>query len=110
MILPTDVISLISTIVGIIDGAVKVYNAASDASGAPEAVRDAAARLPLIKQTLAAAIAGLDGDAKQSQELYAAMYTCLKSCYKRVEKLDGIFRQVISKQGASRTRRFFGAA
>lgn len=110
MILPTDLISLISAIVGIIDGAVKIYNAASDASGAPEAVRDAAARLPLIKQTLVAAISGLNGDAKESQELYAAMSTCLKSCYKKIQKLDGIFRQVISIPGASRARRLFGAA
>ncbi|KAK0618813.1 hypothetical protein B0T14DRAFT_431703 [Immersiella caudata] len=110
MILPTDVISLISAIVGIIDGAVKLYNAASDVSGAPEAVRDAAARLPLIKQTLMTAIAGLNRDAKESQELYSAMYTCLKSCYKKIEKLDGIFRKVISPRGASRARRLFGAA
>ncbi|KAK4441943.1 hypothetical protein QBC34DRAFT_277245, partial [Podospora aff. communis PSN243] len=105
-----DVISLISAIVGIIDGAVKLYNAASDASGAPEAVRNAAARLPLVKQTLVAAIAGLEGDAKESQELYAAMYGCLKSCHNKVEKLDVIFHKVLSPRGASRARRLFGAA
>lgn len=90
----TDVISVISAIIGIVDGAIKVYHAAADASGAPESLRDAANRLPLIKETLATAANGLGQD--EPQELYDAMTACLESCEQKAQKLNLIFQKALS--------------
>ncbi|KAH6641786.1 hypothetical protein F5144DRAFT_643434 [Chaetomium tenue] len=47
-----EVISVISGIIAIIDATLKIYSAANDASGLPEAFRDVALRLPLVSRTL----------------------------------------------------------
>ncbi|KXX74227.1 Vegetative incompatibility protein HET-E-1 [Madurella mycetomatis] len=44
-----EVISIISGIIAIVDATAKVYDAANDASGLPEAFLDVVTRLPLIK-------------------------------------------------------------
>ncbi|KAH8749773.1 hypothetical protein F5882DRAFT_81723 [Hyaloscypha sp. PMI_1271] len=46
------VISLIASVITIVDATKKVYNAAKDAKGQPEAFRQIAARLPLVIEIL----------------------------------------------------------
>ena len=48
------VLGIISSIIAIIDVTVKVYDAATDASGLPEAFRDVVKRLSLARDTLKA--------------------------------------------------------
>lgn len=47
-----EVIGVISGIIAIVDATIKIYSAANDASGLPEAFRDVALRLPLVSKTL----------------------------------------------------------
>ncbi|KAK3393546.1 hypothetical protein B0H63DRAFT_19467 [Podospora didyma] len=93
--LPTEIIGLIAAIIDIIEGAIHVYRTASDASGLPQSLRDAAARLPLIKDTLSTAVRGLGED--QPQDLYDAMRACLEGSRRKAQKLEKIFREVVPR-------------
>jgi uncharacterized membrane protein len=46
------VLGLISSIISIVDGTKKVYDAATNARGLPQAFREVADRLPIVKNIL----------------------------------------------------------
>ncbi|OQE41012.1 hypothetical protein PENCOP_c005G01792 [Penicillium coprophilum] len=103
-----ETIGLISGLIAIIDTTVKIYSAASDASGLPEAFRDASARLPLVRETLQTALQNLEmSDADDS--LYQATKPVLDGCKQKAECLEEVFRKVVPFASASRMVRYLHA-
>ena len=103
------IIGLISAIIAIIDAAKRVYDAASDATGLPEAFREVAQRLPLVKVTLLTVEREADAghwDASRS----AAVKKTLESSQTKSTKLEKIFKDVIPGETASRIDRYVAAA
>jgi hypothetical protein len=88
------VVGLISGVISIIDVTKTIYDAAKDAKGQPEAFRQVAARLPLVRELLQRAIGGTQKLNETEQE---ALELILQSCEERVESLNKLFRRVIRK-------------
>ena len=88
------VIGLIGSLISIIEGAKKVYDAAGDAKGQPEAFRQVSARLPLVIEILRNAKAAAPKLDETKQE---AIEPVIKSCKAKAEKLQEIFQKVIRK-------------
>lgn len=86
------VVSLIASVIGIIDGVKTVWDAVKDPKGQPEAFRQVAARLPLVRSILEKAkpeANKLDEAGKEDLE------KVLESCEEKAEKLIKIFRRVL---------------
>ncbi|KAH7122357.1 hypothetical protein B0J11DRAFT_581064 [Dendryphion nanum] len=88
------VIGLISGVISIIEATKKVYDAAKDAQGQPEAFRQVAARLPLVIQILHGASLRAQGLNETEQE---ALEPTIESCKAKAEALQKVFRKVIQK-------------
>jgi len=88
------IIGLISGVISIIEAAKKVYDAAGDAKGQPEAFRQVAARLPLVIDILRSVEKSAPELDETTQE---AIEPTLKSCKAKAEKLQEIFQKVIRK-------------
>jgi hypothetical protein len=58
----TAVLRVIASIISIVDGAKKVYDAAANAQGLPEAFREVAARLPIVQNIIGLAKRHIDGE------------------------------------------------
>ncbi|KAE9375035.1 hypothetical protein N431DRAFT_557190 [Stipitochalara longipes BDJ] len=104
-----EIIGLIDAIIGIIDTALKVYNAASSTSGLPAAFRDVAMRLPLLKDTLTTALEPLaeDNSARERESGPGdAAKMILMACRDKAAALEQIFRAVIPPAGASVVERY----
>lgn len=100
-----EVFSLITGIITVIDAAIRIYDAAGDASGLPAAVRNAASRLPLIQESLMLAKDGLQQQQPSEQSL-SALSSTLKACGERVTEVHGLFQKMIVLPGTSRGERY----
>ncbi|CAJ0551511.1 Ff.00g114410.m01.CDS01 [Fusarium sp. VM40] len=99
-----EAFSLISGIITVIDAAIKIYDAAGDASGLPTTVRNAASRLPLIQESLIMAKDGLQEE--PPQQFFSALSSTLKACGERVTELHSLFQKLIVAPGTSRGERY----
>jgi hypothetical protein len=88
------IIGLISGVISIIEAAKKVYDAAGDAKGQPEAFRQVTARLPLVIDILRSVEKSAPKLDETTQE---AIEPTLKSCKAKAEKLQEIFQKVVRK-------------
>ncbi|KAK3368966.1 hypothetical protein B0T24DRAFT_346198 [Lasiosphaeria ovina] len=104
-----EVIGLISGIIAIIDATAKVYAAANNASGLPQAFRDVATRLPLVHETLQTVSRHLD-TTKPDENSCKAISPILQRCEIRATQLEKIFKDVIPQADASRMERYLLAA
>lgn len=100
-----EIIGLISAIISIIDGASKLYDAIENSSHLPQAFREVAQRLPLIRDTLRTTEGRLqkydiDGDT------YAAIKPTVESCKDKAERLRNILQDVAGQPDASRIERY----
>lgn len=100
-----EVIGVISGIIAIVDATVKVYDAATDASGLPETFRDVRMRLPLVQETLQTARKYLE-NTKPDAEFCKAMEPVLEDCADKVTRLKVIFEKVIPHDDVSRMERY----
>jgi hypothetical protein len=103
-----EVIGIISGIIAIVGATVKVYAAATDASGLPEAFRDVAKRLPLVRETLQAACGYLNTNPDKA--FCNAMKPVLEDCEDKANRLKAIFEKVVPQADASRTERYLLAS
>ncbi|KAM0558082.1 hypothetical protein ACHAPJ_005249 [Fusarium lateritium] len=103
-----ELLSLISSIITVLDASVKIYQAAEDASGLPSVFRDIASRLPLIHESLSLAKDGLKQHPPPMQSS-TALRTLLETCNKRVTRLHSIFQMIIPPPRASRAPRYLKA-
>lgn len=101
-------IGLISGIIAIIDVAVKIYTTVSDASGIPEAFRDAFTRLPLVRETLQTALQNFE-TSDPDDSLYQAIKPVLDGCKRKASRLEELFRKVIPSASASRMEQYLRA-
>jgi hypothetical protein len=82
------VVSLVASVIAIIDGTKQVWDAVRDARGQPGAFRQVAARLPLVLSILEKArieVEKLDNAAQEELE------RPLESCKEKAVKLDNFF-------------------
>lgn len=99
-----EVIGIISGVIAIVDAITKIYKAANHASGLPEAFRDVALRLPLVRsflQTLSENTTGIS-----DEEWCKAIEPVLQRCKDRATQLEGIFKDVVPQADASRMERY----
>ncbi|KAH6648991.1 WD40-repeat-containing domain protein [Truncatella angustata] len=101
-----EIIGIISGIIAIVDATVKVYAAATDASGLPEAFRDVAKRLPLVRETLQTAWGYLDV-ANPDEAFCNAMKPILEDCADKAKRLAVIFEKVVPQANNSKTERYW---
>jgi len=100
-----EVIGIISGVIAIIDATAKIYKAANDASGLPEAFRDIATRLPLVCQTLQTVSENLNKTIPD-EECCEAIKPVLRRCESRATQLEKIFKDVVPHAHASRMERY----
>ena len=100
-----EVLGVISGIIQVIDGTVKLYRAAKDISALPSSFKDAASRLPLVQHTIARIQESLVENElpRHTQE---AIKTALEACMLKARKLESVFRLVTMPPGASRLDRY----
>ena len=103
-----EVIGIISSIIAIVGATAKLYAAATDASGLPEAFRDVAKRLPLVQKTLQAAWAHLNTNPDEA--IGDALKPVLADCEDKANRLKAIFEKVVPQADASRMERYLLAA
>ncbi|RYP12752.1 hypothetical protein DL767_011135 [Monosporascus sp. MG133] len=104
-----EVIGLISGIIAIVGATVKVYGAATDASGLPEAFRNVAKRLPFVQETPQTA-QGYLNTADPDEVFCNAIKPVLESCEDKAKRLAVIFEKVVPQADASRMERYLLAA
>ncbi|KAF4634407.1 hypothetical protein G7Y89_g3703 [Cudoniella acicularis] len=98
-----EVIGLISAIIGIIDGASKLYDAIENSSKLPQAFREVVQRLPLVRDTLES-LQKCEGDG--DRDTYEAIKPTVESCRDRAERLRNILQDVVAQPDASRVERY----
>ena len=102
------VLGTIASIITIIDATQQVYDSARDAQGLPQAFREVAERLPIIRTTLASAQQSID-DQSLDEGAYEGVLQLAEACKEKAEKLDSIFHQACPSQGASDLERYYKA-
>jgi len=104
-----EVIGIISSVIAIINATAKIYNAANDASGLPQAFRDVATRLPLVHETLQTVSRHLN-TSNPDENSCKAISPILQRCENRATQLEKMFKDVIPQADASRMERYLLAA
>lgn len=102
------VLGVVSSIITIVDGTKQVYDAATNAQGLPEAFRDVAGRLPIVRNILGVAkqhveMGHVDEDSCKGVKLV------VKACEKKAKKLDELFHKANSADGVSDLKRYYKA-
>jgi hypothetical protein len=103
------VLGIISSVIAIVDGAKQVYDGASNATGLPEAFREVAVRLPIVRNILGSAEQHIR-DGQVGEASCKAMKPLINRCKERAKTLDGIFQKVLPLDDASRLDRYISAA
>lgn len=83
-----------SGVTAIIDATAKIYKAANDASGLPEAFRDIATRIPLVRKTLQTVSRNLNNTIPD-EECCEAIKPILQQCENRATQLE-IYSRILS--------------
>jgi hypothetical protein len=102
------IIGLISGIVAIVDATKTVYDAVKDQHGLPDALREVAKRLPLVKDNLEKVKTFVESGRMGDEAMEAAKHV-LEHCNQRVADLETIFKKVSPLEGDSRMNRYFKA-
>ncbi|KAI0387900.1 SesA protein [Hypomontagnella monticulosa] len=102
-----EIVGLISSVIAIIDGMTKVYDAIRDASGMPSTFRNVIRQLPLLKSTLTDAQQNMQNDTGGNS--YDTPKKVLESCTEKINALEKIFRVVMVEPSTSRARRYASA-
>lgn len=103
-----EVVSLISATITFIRAAQDIYKTAKDAKGLPEAVREVAARLPIIENILNTAKQNIEGRSVNEEECNS-IKPIIESCNLRAKKLEELFNEAVPKEGERDLRRYWKA-
>jgi len=102
------VLGLISSIISIVDGTKQIYDAATNAQGLPEAFRDVAGRLPIVRNILGSAKLHIDqGDV--DEDSCRGVKQVVEACQKKAKRLDELFHKAIPADGTSDLKRYYKA-
>jgi hypothetical protein len=99
----------ISSILTIVDGIKKLYDAASDAEGIPQDFREVAGRLPIARNILDSAKEYI-GKGDVDEDSCKAVKNVIEACQKKAEKLNELFHEIVPSDDASRVTRYASAA
>lgn len=102
------VLGVISSIISIVDGTKKVYDAATNAQGLPEAFREVAGRLPIVGNTLDSAKQNIE-ERKVNNDSCKGVKHIVEACEEKAKKLEELFHKAIPADGASDLKRYFKA-
>ena len=102
------ILGILSSVIQIVDGTKKVYDAASNTNGLPEAFREVATRLPIVRDILDSAKKHIE-DRGTNEGSYEAVKNVVEDCQARAQKLEKIFQEVIPADGRSRAGRYISA-
>jgi N-terminal domain on NACHT_NTPase and P-loop NTPases len=100
------VVEAITSVIGTIDGAKNVYDAATNAKSLPKAFREVANRLLIVKTILKSAISHIAGRDENSRKAVKCVVNAYKEKSKRLEKL---FQKTIPSENASSLKRYYKA-
>ena len=106
---PAAIIGLIASIISIVDGAKQVYDAASNTQSLPQAFREVAAQLPLVKSILTSAYVPFDQE-RADESTCKEVRSVLESCRENVQAVDDLFQKVIPGEDANIMARYRSAA
>ena len=101
------VLSIISSIISIIDATNQVYEAVKDEAGLPTNFKKSATKLPLISRLLEDAERYLKA---ADESIKAAFTPTLEDCKVQATHLQELFKKVMSEEGDSRSIRYWKAA
>ena len=100
------ILGIISSVISIVDGTKQGYDAASNTNGLPEAFREVAARLPIVRDILDLAKQHIsEGDINEKS--CKAAKNVVENCQSKAQNLEGIFKKVIPADDASRSEKYF---
>ena len=99
------ILGIISSVISIVDGTKQVYDAASDTNGLPEAFREVAARLPIVRDILDSAKQHVSRR-HTNKDCYEAVKNVVEDCQLRAQDLEKLFQKVIPADGASRAKKY----
>ena len=102
------VLGVIGSIISIIDGTQKVYDAATNARGLPVAFREVADKLPIVCLILDTAKQNI-GEDKVDNDSYEKVERVARDCEEKAKKLAELFDKAIPKEGASDLARYYNA-
>ena len=102
------ILGIISSVISIVDGTKQVYDAASNTNGLPEAFREVATRLPIVRDILDSAKQHIrEGDT--NEDSYKAAKNVVEDCQSKAQNLEKLFQRVIPADGASRAKKYLSA-
>jgi hypothetical protein len=102
------VLGVISSIIAIIDGTKKFYDATTNKQGLPEAFREVADRLPIVRNILSSAKEHID-QGEVGEDSCSGVKHVVQSCEKKASKLDELFHKLIPAAGTSDLKRYYKA-
>ena len=102
------VLGLISSIISIVEGTKKIYDAATNARGLPEAFRVVADRLPIVENILGSTKQDIEKRKVNNDSCNGVKHT-VEACEEKAKELKGLFDKVIPEDGASRLTRYYKA-
>ncbi|OAL70006.1 hypothetical protein A7D00_5535 [Trichophyton violaceum] len=100
-----EVIGLISSIISIVDTAVKIHNALKDADRLPRAFQEVALRLPVVTDTLTAVKGHLEENGID-EATFRAIMPVVQACGENAEALKDILQEVTVSPDHSRLQRY----
>ena len=99
------ILGIISSVISIVDVTKQVYDAASNTNGLPEAFREVAARLPIVRDILDSAKRHIM-ERVTNEGSYKAAKKVVEDCQSRAQNLEKLFEKVIPADSASRAKKY----
>ena len=99
------VLGIISSVISIVDGTKQVYDAASNTNGLPEAFREVATRLPVVREILDSAKRHVK-EGGTNDNTYRAAKNVVEDCQSKAQNLEKLFQKVIPADSASRAKKY----
>jgi hypothetical protein len=99
------VLGVISSVITVVETIVKIYNDVKEADGIPATFREAARRLPLVRDTLRIAESRIH-DRSLDEEGCRAIKPTVEECKDKALRLELVFRKVMPQGEFSRLERY----
>ena len=101
-------LGVIGSIISIVDGTKKVYDAAKTVKGLPAAFRDVANRLPIVRDILETARNNITSGSFDESSCEGTK-DVVDACEKKAKRLNELFHKVNSTNSSSDLRRYYKA-
>ena len=102
------VLGLISSIISIVDGTKKIYDAATNVQGLPQAFREVADRLPIVGNTLDSTKQNIEESGANNDSCKGVKHI-VEACEEKARNLKDLFHKAIPADGTSDLKRYYKA-